>query len=148
MLVLHELEEIIIGDLTPFDKITEDEKRLKGQEAVKKVLVSLTKKDDYFDLLQKFEEGKTLESQFARMCDKLECDIQVKIYCEKNEVDLFADSNKYLSEIPEIKNRITSEKSRNLADLFIKNDRRYFVDKQIEKVADFVKNHSLIELIK
>lgn len=148
MLVLHELEEIIIGDLTPFDKITEDEKRLKGQEAVKKVLVSLTKKDDYFDLLQEFEEGKTLESQFARMCDKLECDIQVKIYCEKNEVDLFADSNKYLSEIPEIKNRITSEKSRNLADLFIENDRRYFVGKQIEKVADFVKNHSLIELIK
>lgn len=117
------MQEEYFGDLTSFNKITEDEKRLNGQEAVKKVLVSLTEKDNYFDLLQEFEEGKTLESQFARMCNKLECDIQVKIYCEKNKVDLFADSNKHLSEIPEIKNRIISEKSRNLADLLIENDR-------------------------
>lgn len=147
MLVLHELEEIVIGDLTPFDKITKEEKRAKGQEAVKKVLASLAKKDDYFNLLQEFEEEKTLESRFARMCDKLECDIQVKLYCERNEVDLFADSNKYLSEIPEIKSRIFLEKSRNLADLFIENDRVYFKNEEIEKVVDFVKNNSLLELI-
>ena len=146
MLVLHELEEVIIGDLTPFDNITKEERRMKGQEAVKKVLSSLAQKESYFNLLQEFEEEKTLESKFAKMCDKLECDIQVKIYCEKHEVDLFADSNKYLSEMPEIKKRIISEKSKNLADLFIENDRKYFKNKEIEEILDFVKINSILKL--
>ena len=75
MIVLHELEEVIIGDLTVFDNITKEEKRIKGAEAVKTVLSSLTKRDEYIALLNEFEEGKTFESKYAKMCDKLECDI-------------------------------------------------------------------------
>lgn len=47
MLVLHEIEEIKIGDLTLFDKITDDEKRIIGKEAVTQVLKPLSKKDKY-----------------------------------------------------------------------------------------------------
>ena len=33
MIVLHEIEEIKIGDLTPFDKVTKEEKRKIGKQA-------------------------------------------------------------------------------------------------------------------
>ena len=37
MLVLHEIEEIKIGDLTPFDKVTKEEKRKIGKQAVEEI---------------------------------------------------------------------------------------------------------------
>ena len=121
---------------------------LKGKEAVTKVLGSLTKKTEYLDLLFEFEEEKTPEAKFSRMCDKLECDIQIKLYCENNEVDLFSNYNAHLTEKPKIKERIILEKPRNLADLFIENDRKYFTNKQIEEILNFVKNNNLLELKK
>jgi len=38
MLVLHELEEIIIGDMTPIDDVCDQEKLEKGRLAVSKIL--------------------------------------------------------------------------------------------------------------
>ena len=55
MLLLHEIEEIKIGDLTPFDKITQAEKRKLGQQAVKEVLDTLNKKIQYIELIEEFE---------------------------------------------------------------------------------------------
>ena len=146
MLVLHELEEVIIGDLTPFDTISADEKKLMGKEAVLNVLSSLTKREEYLNLLAEFEEENTIESKFSRMVDKLECDIQVKLYCEGNMVVLFADENKYLSERAEVKEKIISSKIKSLADLFIEHDREYFFNKQMENILNFVKNNELLNL--
>lgn len=50
MLVLHEVEEIKIGDLTPFDKQTQEERRALGKQAVEEVLNSLDKKVQYMEL--------------------------------------------------------------------------------------------------
>ena len=75
MLVLHEIEEIKIGDLTPFDKVTKEEKRKIGKQAVEEVLITLDKKVQYIELIEEFENMKTNESRFAKMCDKLEADI-------------------------------------------------------------------------
>lgn len=83
MLVLHEIEEVKIGDLTPFDKVTKEEKRKMGKQAVQEILNSLSKNADYIELIEEFEEMKTRESVFAKMCDKLEADIQCKLYCEE-----------------------------------------------------------------
>lgn len=146
MIVLHELEEVIIGDLTLFDNITKEEKRVKGAEAVKEVLSSLTKKDEYVELLNEFEECKTLESKYAKMCDKLECDIQIKLYCEEGTADLFTKKNKHLLEIPRVKSRIENENPKILADLFIENDRKHFSIKELESILDFVKENNLMNL--
>ena len=145
MLVLHELEEVIIGDLTPFDKITPEERRKIGEEAVLKVLSSLTKKEEYFDLLLEFEEQKTFEAQFSRMCDKLECDIQIKLYCEEGVTDLYAKRNKHLLEFERIKKRIEIEKPKTLADLFIENDRDKYSVKEFIEILNFVKNNDLLK---
>lgn len=80
MLVLHELGEVVIGDITPFDNITREEKMEKEHVAIKEVLGDLIKKEEYFALLLEFDERKTREAIFAYHCDKLDADIQAKVY--------------------------------------------------------------------
>lgn len=87
MLAVHELEEIYIGDLTQF-QIAKEEKLKIGHEAVEKVLSNLTDKENIKKLILEFDERKTKEALFAYYCDKLECDLQCKLYDEENCVDL------------------------------------------------------------
>ena len=83
MLALHEIGEIIIGDITPFDNISKEEKRKIEHEAMKRILSNLRNKDELFNLLLEFDEDESKEAKFARYCDKLEADIQAKVYYEK-----------------------------------------------------------------
>lgn len=100
MLAVHELEEIYIGDLTQF-QITKEEKEKLGHAAVQKVLDGLLDKEDIESMVIEFDERKTKEADFAYHCDKLECDLQCKLYDEEKTVDLnkqeqnptFSDSN-------------------------------------------------------
>ena len=87
MLAIHELEEIYIGDLTMF-QVSKEEKRRLGKQAVKDVLSGLINKDELESLINEFEEKQTKEAKFAYFCDKLECDLQSKLYDEENCVDL------------------------------------------------------------
>jgi putative hydrolase of HD superfamily len=88
MLVLHEIGEVIIGDITPFDHISLEEKKQMEHEAIKEVLGDLIKKDEYYSLLLEFDEHKTKESIFAYHCDKFDADLRAKIYqdmgCQKS----------------------------------------------------------------
>lgn len=87
MIAVHELEEIEIGDLTQF-QISKTEKNKIGHDAVEKVLKDLLKKDEIKKLVWEFDERKSKEASFAHYCDKLECDLQSKIYDEEHCVDL------------------------------------------------------------
>ena len=87
MLAVHELEEIYIGDLTQF-QISKEEKVKIGHEAVEKVLGSLLDKSEIADLISEFDARNTKEAIFAHYCDKLECDLQCKLYDEEGCVDL------------------------------------------------------------
>ena len=80
MLVIHELGEVIIGDITPFDNISKEEKMKTEHEAIRKVVGDLLAKDELISLLFEFDERKTKEAIFAYHCDKLEADIQSKVY--------------------------------------------------------------------
>lgn len=75
MLAIHELEEIIIGDITPFDGVSEKEKIAMGRKAVANVLEGLSTKDEYIALTEEFNARKTADAKFAHLCDKLEFDI-------------------------------------------------------------------------
>ncbi len=147
MLVLHEIEEIRIGDLTPFDKQTQEERRALGKQAVEEVLNSLDKKVQYMELIEEFEEMKTKESLFAKMCDKLEADIQSKIYCEEGCMNIEKEENQPLLEDKRIQ-RLLNEGAKSIADLFIENDRPIYTEKVFENIADYVKNSELLKLRK
>lgn len=87
MLTLHELEEIKIGDLTPF-QITKEEKKKIGKKAVEDIIKNLNIKEDIDKIIDEFDERITKEALFAHHIDKLECDLQCKLYDEENCVDL------------------------------------------------------------
>ena len=87
MLAIHELEETVIGDLTMF-QISKEEKEKIGHEAVNKILSNLNMGDKLKELIYEFDERKTKEAKFAYMCDKLECDLQCKLYDDEACVDL------------------------------------------------------------
>ena len=145
MLVLHEIEEVKIGDLTPWDKVTKEEKRRLGKQAVQEVLDTLTKKVTYIELIEEFENMETKESIFAKMCDKLEADIQCKLYCEENSVDIHRKENEHLLDDTRVKN-LLNKGEKTVADLFIENDRPVFTEKVFEDRADFIKKNELLKI--
>jgi len=133
MLILHELEEIIIGDLTPFDKISKEEKLKIGAEAVSKILDGLVKKEEYEMLLDEFNAHITNESIYAFCCDKLEADLQAKIYSQKGYSNIYDERNKSL----------LNDGSKNLADLFIDFDIQKLSIDTFKQIALYIKNNNI-----
>lgn len=146
MLVIHELEEIKIGDLTPFDKVTKEEKRKIGREAVCEILKHLTKGQEYIDLIDQFEEMQTKEARFCKMIDKLEADLQAKIYCEENRADITHLNHKELLKDERIEKMMCAG-NKTVADFFIEADKPIFSEEFL-RIAEFVKNNDLYELDK
>lgn len=87
MLTVHELGETVIGDLTQF-QISKDEKEKLEHQAVNKILSGLLDGNQIEQLFLEFDAHNTKESIFAYQCDKLECDLQSKLYDEEGCVDL------------------------------------------------------------
>ena len=92
MLAVHELGETVIGDLTQFE-ISKEEKEQLEHEAVHKILEGLLDGNQIEQLFLEFDLHNTKESLFAYQCDKLECDLQSKLYDEENCVDLNNQEN-------------------------------------------------------
>lgn len=93
MLALHELEEIVIPDYTPYDGVTADEKAKQGHKAVHTLLDGLLKQSEIEALVLEFDARETPEAQFAHQCDKLECDLQCCLYGKEGCVDLSKQDN-------------------------------------------------------
>lgn len=146
MLVIHELEEIEIKDFTPFDKISQEEKRKIGKTAVEDVLKDLIKKEELLELIEEFEDMKTKESIFAKMCDKLESDIQCKLYCEEHCLDVNKSENKSILEDERIQ-KLMENGSKTISDFFIENHKKELLDQDeiFKEIADYIKNNILLK---
>ena len=92
MLSFHETEETVIGDIPLVHDLKKYKKEM-GQVAVSSLTEPMTKKDYIRGLIAEFEECKTKEAKFAKFIDKLECDLQSKIYDEECEIDLNDQEN-------------------------------------------------------
>lgn len=145
MLVLHEIEEVKIGDITPFDNVTKEKKRKIGKQAVQEVFRDLTKKNEYIELIEEFENLETKESKFAKMCDKLEADIQVKLYCEEKSFDINKEAN--ANNIKEERvQKLLENGEKTIADLFIEYSRPVFTEEIFKDLVNFVKKNDLLDL--
>ena len=87
MLAIHELGETIIGDLTQFQNSNNEKVNIE-HEAVHKILDGLVDGNQIEELFLEFDSHNTKEAIFAYQCDKLECDLQCKLYDEEGCVDL------------------------------------------------------------
>ena len=141
MLAIHELEEIEIGDLA-FYETTQEEKLIKGKEATDYILKDFLGKDEISNLLDEYNERKTDESKFAYHCDKLECDIQMKLYDQEGCFDLSKQLNNPIINDPSVRKVLDSEK--NISNAWIEFDRsKYEDDKNFIEIIEWLKENEI-----
>ena len=146
MLAVHELEEILIGDLTQF-QISKAEKIIIGHKAVEDVLGDLLYKDEIKNLILEFDERKSSEALFAHYCDKLECDLQSRIYDEKGQVDLKNQEGNETYNDPTVQKYIKSNMS--WSEMWLKyGQEKYNYDENFKKISDYALTHKIIEFQK
>ena len=80
MCIIHELGEIYVGDYTPFDNISKEQKHKEERQAVKKILSELDFDNDFLDLWKEFEKRETKEAKFIKNIDQLEFLLQAAAY--------------------------------------------------------------------
>ena len=76
MCIIHDLAEVRVGDITPYDDITPSEKKALEFEA----LESMEMNQKSRDLFIEYESQNTPESRFVRFLDKLDMALQAEIY--------------------------------------------------------------------
>lgn len=92
MIAIHELGEIYVGDITPFDNITKTEKYKKELAGIK-TIAKILDDNSLIELWKEFEEKKTPEAIFVKKVDKYDSVLQAKIYSE-----ITKDGNKLFNE--------------------------------------------------
>ncbi len=146
MLAVHELEEILIGDLTQF-QISKAEKIIIGHKAVEDVLGDLLYKDEIKNLILEFDERKSSEALFAHYCDKLECDLQSRIYDDKAYVNLKNHEGNETYNDPTVQKYIKSNMS--WSEMWLKyGQEKYNYDENFKKISDYALTHKIIEFQK
>ena len=80
MLAIHELGETLIGDITPFDGITPEQKQEMEHNAIVDAVGRLTNGKELLEMLFAFDAKIRNEARFAYYCDEIEADLQSKFY--------------------------------------------------------------------
>ena len=141
MLAIHELEEIEIGDLA-FFQTTREEKLIKGKEAVNHILKNFLGKEEIIKLTDEYNERKTEEAIFAYHCDKLECDIQIKLYNQEGCFDLKNQPNNPALKNEKVQKILNSENS--LSNAWIEFDRdKYLDDENFINIINWLKDNNI-----
>ena len=143
MLAIHELGETIIGDLTQF-QISKEEKEIMEHQAVHNILSSLIDGEQIEELFLEFDAHETREAMFAYQCDKLECDIQSKLYDQEGCVDLTHQEGNATANNELVKKLLESGQS--WSDMWLEyGQRKYPYDENFMSVSHYVKENSIEE---
>lgn len=141
MLAIHEIGETVIGDLTQFQISKEDKEQLE-HEAIHKILGGLLDGEQIEKLFLEFDAHTTKEAIFAYQCDKLECDLQSKLYDEEGCVDLDKQEGN-----DTLKNKTVQELLKTGASwstMWLQFGQRvYPYDANFRAVSDYAINHEI-----
>lgn len=143
-LSIHEIGEIKIGDITPFDNITPEEKEEIEHKAMEDILGNLTNKKQMLKRLIKFDHRKSKNSLLEYYCDKLDADLQSKIYQDLGLQHLLTeqDNNKVFN-FDKTK-KMVEDGAETAFDIWYLYDKEiYKDDKCFSKVLKFAKNNKL-----
>ena len=141
MLSVHELEEILIGDLTEWD-VNKEDKMNEGHKAISMILGNLLSGKQIEELILEFDAKESKEALFAYHCDKLECDLQCRLYDEEGCVDLNKQEGNNIYNTDIIQELLSKEKS--WSNMWLEYDRSKFrEDANFEVVLEFDKNNPI-----
>ena len=118
IILLHDLSESIIGDITP-GQIPTSEKRKLENNAMKEILNELPEslQNQYNRLWSEYIKNTSSEAKFVHQLDKLEMALQAKCYLNeghsKEKLELFFNSSK---------NEITDKKLLKIFDEITNHD--------------------------
>ena len=79
--ILHDIAEVHVGDITPHDNVSSEEKHRRESEAIQKMEI------DAAEAFAEYEAQMSRESKFVRYLDKLDMALQAEIY-EAQDLDL------------------------------------------------------------
>lgn len=141
MLAIHELGETVIGDLTQFE-ISKEEKKKLEHEAVHKILENLIDGTQIEELFNEYDDHNTQEALFAYQCDKLECDLQCKLYDEENCVDLNCQENNISINDPKVQEYMRS--GQPWSTMWLKfGQERYPYDDNFKAVSNYAMQNKI-----
>lgn len=141
---IHELGEIKIGDYTPFDGITKEEKRQIERNAFINIIGNLTKGKEMLQMFDDFEDKITIENIFAYYCDKLEADIQSKVYYDLGlHHSLTEQQNNVVMKSNKVQEMIRNG-AENAFDIWYLYDKPIYQDNEVfTKTLKYVKDNRL-----
>ncbi|MBS7021250.1 MAG: hypothetical protein KH135_05270 [Firmicutes bacterium] len=97
------------------------------------------------NLVLEFGERKTKEAIFAFYCDKLECDLQSKLYDEEECIDLEKQEGNPIAQNEEVQKLLSSGLS--FSEMWITfGQNKYHYDENFQRVSEYAKKYSLKHL--
>lgn len=141
MLAIHELGETVIGDLTQFE-IDSESKEIIEHKAVHTILYGLIDGEKLEELFLEFDTKETKEAIFTYQCDKLECDLQSKLYDEEKCVDLNNQPNNEVINNKRVKELLNNGES--FSEMWLKfGQETYPYDENFRSVSNYALKNNI-----
>lgn len=137
LLSIHEEGESKIGDITPYQGISEEEKAKMEKEAVVSIFSKLKRGQRFIDLFDEFEARETAEAKLAYLCDKLDCDLQAHDYSDQGRCSIENATYKMVSN--DNIQKILSEGAKTVWDVFWKADKSKYEGTFLEEFFSLLK---------
>lgn len=85
--LVHDLAESIIGDITPYDNVSEEEKHQMEDEAMKEIASYLGEKmgGHVYELYKEYEAKETAEAKFVKDLDRFDMIFTAGFYEKRDE---------------------------------------------------------------
>eukprot|EP00126_Sphaerothecum_destruens_P006381 Sdes_comp19334_c0_seq1m10507 len=123
--LIHDMAESIVGDITPHDGVSKEEKHEKEKDAMKticEIIQETTRQeisDEFYELWEEYETGKTPEAKYVKDLDKFEMILQAFEYENEEKtpgkLEEFFESTRGKFESKTVKKWVSElEKRRNL----------------------------------
>ena len=138
MLAIHETGETLIGDITPFDGITQEKKKEIEHCAMIDALGNLKKRESLLSLLFDFDEQIKLEAICSHFIDKIEADLQAKLYQDKGmQHSLNDQKNNCVFNSPKVQ-QMVKDGAKDAFDIWFEWDKTIYNDNQFPEFINIL----------
>ena len=130
-------------DITPFDNVSPEEKMQKEHEAFAKLVGDLVKKDEIISLFLEFDSKQTREAVFAYHCDKLEADMQAKVYQDMGCQNPLEDQKNNVVFKSAKTQQMIADGAKTAFDIWYEYDKKLYEDDEtFAQMLEYVRSHS------